>query len=353
MNQHEDAPRDLTIVDIAREAGVSVTTVSRILNGKPDVAQRTRNRVLDVIKRTGFTPHAQAQRLRAGSTRTIAVVFPLSEPHSMQNITQLELNFMLGAATAAGEENYFINLLSTPMTPETLLGLYKGNIVDGLVLMEISMQDWRVELLREHRLPFVMIGRTDDNTGLDYVDLDLDDAVENAFDYLVGLGHSNIGFLTYGAVPLNRGLGPAVRSMQGYENAVGKHNIPALYRHVGYAVQDAIEACEDLFAQEPGLTAAVTVLDTMAIGCMRALHDRGMAVPDDFSLVGITSENLAQMVVPALTSIDFSASGMGYTAVKMLIERLQDAESEPKQLLMSAQLIERDSTGSAPPRTDR
>jgi len=255
---------------------------------------------------------------------------------------------MLGASTAAGEENYFFNLVSMPQTPESLLRMFRGNQVDGLVLMEVCMQDWRVDLLREHELPFVIIGRTEDNTNLNYIDLDIEQAVITAFDHLVSLGHHNIGYLTYDAIPYEKGLGPAVRSMAGYERAINKHHLPQLYRQVGYSVQDAIEACEDLFRQEPGLTAAVTVLDTMAVGCMRALHDRNLVVPDDFSLIGITSENLAQMIVPPLTSIDFSASEMGYKAVKMMTERLQEEDSLPEQILSSAQLIERESTGIAP-----
>lgn len=348
MPDHSTPEKELTIADIARIAKVSVATVSRILNNKPDVAKKTRQRVLNIIKETGFIPHAQAQRLRAGSARTIAVIFPLTEPVSAQNITQLELNFMLGASAAAGEDNYFFNLISMPQTPDSLLGMFRGNMVDGLVLMEVCMQDWRVDLLSEHELPFVIIGRTEDNTNLNYIDLDIEHAVITAFDHLVALDHHNIGFLTYDVIPYEKGLGPAVRSMAGYERAINKHNLPRLYRHVGYSVQDAIEACEDLFRQEPALTAAVTVLDTMAVGCMRALHDRNLVVPDDFSLIGITSENLAQMIVPPLTSIDFSASEMGYTAVKMMIDKLREENSLPEQILISAQLIERASADVAP-----
>jgi LacI family transcriptional regulator len=348
MTDHETPLRDLTIADIARLAGVSVSTVSRILNDKPDVSKKTRQRVLDVIRETGFTPDVQAQRLRTGSARTLAVLFPLADYASAPNITQLELNFMLGASAAAGEENYFFNLVSQPMTPASMLRMFRGNMVDGLVLMEICMNDWRVDLLRKNDLPFVMIGRTEDNSHLNYIDLDIEQAVIAAFQHLVSLGHTYIGFLTYDEAPYEQGLGPAVRGMAGYREAVAKHNLPLLYRPVGFSVQDAIEATEVLFQQEPRLSAMVTVLDTMAVGCMRALHDRSLIVPDDFSLVGITSENLAQMIVPPLTSIDFSASYMGYEAVKMLTRKLRDETSPPEQILISARLIERESAGTAP-----
>jgi DNA-binding LacI/PurR family transcriptional regulator len=352
MRGHESSDflqsHDVTIADIARAAGVSVSTVSRILNDKPDVAKKTRQRVLEVIEQTGFTPHAQAQRLRAGSARTIAMIFPLVEYPFTKNISQLELNFMIGASAAAGEEHYFFNLINAPMNEESLLRMFRGNQVDGLVLMEICMHDWRVDLLREHDLPFVMIGRCADNDGLSYIDLDIEAAVIAAVDHLVGMGHHQIGFMSYSAATYEEGLGPAVRGMSGYRIAAEKHGLPILYREVGFGVHDAIDATESLFDQEPELSAVVTVLDTTAVGCMRALHDRGLVVPDDFSVVGVTSENLAQMMVPPLTSIDFSASEMGYKAVKMLTANLRDDSTEAEQILISPRLIERESAGIAP-----
>src|SRR5258708_29925324 len=117
------APSELTITDVAKAAGVSVSTVSRILNGKQDVAKATRERVLEVIEQLGYAPHDQAQRLRGGKTRNLALLFPLKYPGNVP-YNPLDTDFIVAAAAAAGEKDFFLNLLTTPVTKQSLLNLY-------------------------------------------------------------------------------------------------------------------------------------------------------------------------------------------------------------------------------------
>src|SRR5512138_2422260 len=126
------ADNEVTIFEVAQAAGVSITTVSRILNNKPDVSKATRQRVQQVIEALGYTPHAHAQRLAARKSRTIALLFPLERAVSL-----LELDFIVGAAAAAGEENFFFNFMTAPITKSSLFGLYRSVQVDGIILMEI------------------------------------------------------------------------------------------------------------------------------------------------------------------------------------------------------------------------
>ena len=185
-------PTEITIAEVAQTAGVSVSTVSRILNDKPDVAEKTRQRVLQVIEELGYTPHIQAQRLAAGKSRTIALLYPVD----YIEFTRQEMGFISGVGKAFGEADFFLNLITTPVTERSLTNLYRSGQADGVILMEIDMHDWRVATLRERNYPFVMIGRSADNTGLQFVDLDQENVVITAFDHLVGLGHQQIGFLS-------------------------------------------------------------------------------------------------------------------------------------------------------------
>src|SRR5581483_3796167 len=203
-----------TIADVARAAGVSVSTVSRILNGKQDVAEATRERVQQVIAELGYSPHAQAQGLRAGRTRNIALLFPLKYPGTLP-YNSLETDFIIGAAAAAADRNYFFSLVTTQVTKDSLIGLYRSAQIDGLVLMHIHTQDWRVDLLRHKNYPFVMIGHCADNTGLNFIDLDFEAVVQTAFDHVIELGHQRIGFLALPAEMRLRGFGPAVRAWEG------------------------------------------------------------------------------------------------------------------------------------------
>ncbi|MBK8021797.1 MAG: LacI family DNA-binding transcriptional regulator [Chloroflexi bacterium] len=188
-----DESREYTIADVAKRAGVSISTVSRILNGKQDVAAATRERVKQVIDELGYTPHAQARSLRAGKTHSIAMVFPQKNPATTP-FNPLDLEFMVGSATAAGERSFFFNLVTAHLNKRALLEMVRSAQVDGAILMQIHVQDWRVELLREKGFPFVMIGHAAENTGISFVDLDFEMAAQVAFEHLIGLGHRQIAF---------------------------------------------------------------------------------------------------------------------------------------------------------------
>ncbi|MCK6626036.1 MAG: LacI family transcriptional regulator [Anaerolineae bacterium] len=331
---------EVTIFDVAQAAGVSITTVSRILNNKPDVSAATRQRVQQVIEELGYHPHAQARRLAARKSRTIALLFPLDRA-----VGQLELDFIVGAAAAAGAENFFFYFVTTPITESSLLGLYRSAQIDGAILMEIHTQDWRVELLRAYDYPFVMIGHCANNTGLSFVDLDFEESIILAFDHLVELGHREIGFLGQPQVRRQQGYGPAVRCWAGYERALQKHNLTPIYHEERIDVQALFDATLKLLEERPHLTAIVATQGAPTVGVIRALRQAGRAVPDEFSVVGITTENVAELITPPLTTINFPAYTEGLQAAKMLISQLNQKPLENKQILLPPQLIIRKSTG--------
>ncbi len=338
---------ELTIADVAREAGVSVSTVSRILNGKQDVAQITRERVQSVIEQLGYSPHAQAQRLRAGKTRNIALLFPLKYPADTP-FNPLDMDFIVGAAAASGEREYLFSLLTNPVTKRNLLNLYRGAQVDGAVLMQIHTSDWRVELLRQRDYPFVMIGHTDDNEGLSFIDLDFEAAIELAFDHLIKLGHRNIGFLGQSHDLRESGYGPAVRTWNGYQRALATHPIKTAWREASFGGKDSLVATLELLDELPKLSAIVTTHAYPALNIVEALVQRGRHVPEDCLVITMTEERIAALTNPALTTIDFPSYDMGYRAVKMLIEMLQGTMSEPEQILIPPRLVVRKSTNDTP-----
>ena len=332
---------ELTITDIAKAAGVSVSTVSRILNGKQDVAPATRERVQQVIEQLGYAPHAQAQRLRAGKTRNIALLFPLKYPGNLP-YNSLEMDFILGAAGAAGQEEFFFNLITNPVTPQSLLTLYRSAQVDGLVLMHVHAQDWRVDLLRENDYPFVMIGHTADNTGLSFIDLDFEASVMTAFQYLIDNGHRRIGFLALPAEMREQGYGPALRGWSGYQKVIDAHHLKPLYREVHYAAQDIFETTLDMLHEQPDLTAIVTTHEFAALSIIQALKLEGREIPSDCSLIALETEHIAELSNPPTSHVVFPSYQMGYRAVEMLIRTLEG--EEPQQILLPPRLVIRDST---------
>src|SRR5712691_5102717 len=215
---------DLTIDDVARLAGVSVSTVSRILNDKPDVALSTRQRVKQVMDDLGYSPHTLAQRLAERRSRSIALVFTQRRSAGRDEVAI----FIVQEAFSAEAENYLFSLVAAPTTESRLLNLYRSAQVEGVILMEIHLDDWRVELLKKHGYPFVMIGRCADNSGLSFIDLDFESAIVVAADHLVQLGHRRIGFLNSGALR-QEGYGPAVRAELGYERAGDAYPVELLH----------------------------------------------------------------------------------------------------------------------------
>jgi DNA-binding LacI/PurR family transcriptional regulator len=337
-------PVNLTIEDIARAAGVSVSTVSRIINDKPDVAVATRTRVQQIIDELGYRPHSQAQSLAAGKSRTIALLFPSNHT----GFTQLELDFFIGAAEAAAERGYFFNLMTGPMADTDLLKLYRSANFEGTILMQICLHDARVESLRAHHYPFVMIGRCQDNTGLSYIDLDFEAGIQMAFDYLHDLGHQRIGFIAAPQALLAQGYGPAVRSLWGYERVLAAYGWSPLVREAERGLDDMYAATVDLLKEQPDLTAVVTMYGGSVSAIIRAAQDSGRCVPDDFSVIAIASTRLSELMMPRLTAIDFPTGEVGYRAAQLLLDKLQGVRLQSEQIVLAPQLVVRESTGPAP-----
>lgn len=334
-----------TQLDVARLAGVSRTTVSYVLNDSTDVSipEETRQRILDAVETLGYTPHAQAQRLRSGKAHTITMLFPWDEASK-----QIELEFLTGAARAATEENYFFNLITAPMSEENLLSLYRGTQTDGVVLMQIHLQDWRVDLLRDNDYPFVVIGRCEDNTGLSYVDIEYDQAIWGAFKHLFDLGHRNIGFLTFPEAWRLEGNTAPAQCIRGYEQAQRTFAVNTAVREVTMSVDDVYQATYELFDELPQMTAIVSAYSATQAGTYRALFDRGLRIPDDFSVVGIAGEANAGLMMPALTAFDSQNFERGYRAAKILFKMLQSASPVVEQIVLPMELTVRETTGPAP-----
>ncbi|MBZ0291434.1 MAG: LacI family transcriptional regulator [Anaerolineae bacterium] len=336
--------RGITIADVAKAAGVSVPTVSRILNNKEYVADETRQRVHEAIRELGYTPHTQARRLRGGVSMTLALHHPIESPHELTAV--IETPYLTGAAAAASEREYFLNSLVSKLTPETLLNMYRSNQIDGIILLQVCMDDWRVNLLRENNYPFVMIGRCADLENLSFIDLDFERAILDAFDYLVELGHQTIGFLNYPQNWREAGIGPAVHSFDGYQQALKKYGLTSCYREIGLnSVEEGFEGTHDLLLENPELTAIITVSHMTAAGSIKALTQCGRSVPQDCSVMAIGfGGDFASVLTPSLTTLEWSPYEVSYQATLMMTDKLGQGHLPAQQILVPPTLVVREST---------
>ncbi|MDZ4765149.1 MAG: LacI family DNA-binding transcriptional regulator [Chloroflexota bacterium] len=339
---------DLTIIDIAKLSGVSISTVSRILNGREEVAPATRARVQRIIDEVGYQPHAQAQHLRARRAMMIALLYP---PPTQTDyvMTQFVLDFMIGASQRAGQNRYLFSFITQPLDPSSLLNLYRSGQIDGAILMQVRLQDWRVDLLRHEDYPFVLIGRCADNDGISYIDLDFEAAVLSAYDKLVELGHQQIGLITFPRRTHDEEYGPAVRSIQGFEAACAKHGLTPILYEAEFGMEPMFAALECLARQYPDLTAIVTSHSESISAILQAADALGLQIPHDLSVIAPLEDTLAERSTPPLTTIDFPSYDMGQQGVDMLLHKLEHPQAAPQQILIAPRLVMRESVRAHKP----
>ncbi len=337
--------RGPTIDDVAARAGVSPSTVSRVLNGKTDVSAATRSRVESVMKELAFSPALMAQGLARGRARTLSLLFP----GRSATVASSGLEMVFAVARAAARHGYACSLVVDPIDEGSLLDLFRSGAADGVVLALVEWEDARVDVLREHDLPFVGIGRTASPEATSYVDVDEEGAVEQLVDYLVTLGHRRIAFMARA----RSAVGLSVRLRRGFERAVERHGLDAA--RIAESELDpaaAGRAALDLLRQDPGLTAFVTTHWGVSAGLLGALAGARHRVPEDLSVVGLAPGPLADATVPALTGVAYPAEELGQRAVDSLVSELRQRAAgrrpAPEQALLQPGITIRRSVG--PPR---
>lgn len=334
--------KNTTIIDIAEAGGVSVTTVSRIINNRPDVAEDTRRRVLQLMKERGFTPQITWQQIRSGKSLFIALNFP-------QDFNPPSQGIITAVALGCEDANYSLNLIAKSLTDSDLLAIFRSGQSDGIILMEILLHDRRVELLKQYDLPFVMIGRCADNTGLNYVDVDIEKGVADAVQHLYNLGHRRIGFVTLVPVLKEKEYGYTAWALKGYEEICRKLELSTLWRAIDLSTDNARAVVLNILDETPNLTAIVVPQQIGILSVLKTIQSRGLRIPEDISIIGLLSETMSELVTPPLTTINFPAHEMGWQAAKILIGHLEGTLTAPQQILLRPELNIRGSTGPARP----
>jgi DNA-binding LacI/PurR family transcriptional regulator len=335
----------MNIGEIARRSGVSPSTVSYALSGKRAVSEATRQRIQAVIDELGYRPNATARALREGRTRTIGLVIPPARGR----LTFMQLDFVGGVMDAAARAD--LDVLLSPSGGDhdrSFERIATGRRVDGVILMEIRLDDPRVTRLQRLNLPFVAIGRTARPDGMSWIDVDYAALIARCVDHLADLGHRHIALINRSSELVAAGYGPAHRAHEGFVKATGRRNVEG----VEYPCADdaqAGEACvETILQTRPDITAAATVNEAALPGVQRALMRAGLEIPRGFSVAGVAARFWAEQFHPALTAADLPAAEMAATAVDFLTERIADPAAPPKQQLLVPSISLRDSTGPVP-----
>jgi DNA-binding LacI/PurR family transcriptional regulator len=326
-----------TINEVARRAGVAKTTVSHAISGKRPVALATRERIFKAMDELQYTPSPIARRLAGSPSHAIALVLPLAA----YTFADVEVRYVASIGAVVNQHGYtFLTLTAPQVNVDDLRQIVYSGLVDGVLLMRIQQKDERVKLLREADFPFVMIGRMRDNNGLIYVDLNGEAAIELAVDYLAGLGHHSIGFIS----PEDLNFGFAQRIVRGYEGSCEKHQLSRLMSPAIWAADAGYRATLTLLDQHPEATAIVVWSEVVAVGTISALRDLGRKVPEDISLISFDRSEHLHLASADLTAIDTRPEAVGGQAAQMLISLLEGKPLEREQILMPPLLINGKST---------
>ncbi|WP_062357570.1 LacI family DNA-binding transcriptional regulator [Herbidospora yilanensis] len=337
----------MNIGEIAKRSGVSRSTVSYALSGKRPVAEETRRRIQAVIDELGYRPNAMAKALKEGRTRTIGLVIP---PAS-QRLTDVQLGFVASVVDAAARAD--LDVLLSPSGGEhdrSFERVVTGRRVDGVVLMEIRLEDDRVTRLRQAGLPFVGIGHTRRPEEMTWVDIDYETLIARCVHHLADLGHRHIALVNRSAELVAAGYGPSHRAQRGFTRAVAERGLDGVEVCCADDAQAGRSCTERLLAAHPELTAIATLNEAAMPGMYRALAHARLAVPGDFSLTGVAARRWAENLHPPLTSADILADELGAHAVELLIQRIADPAVPHRHLLVAPPISLRETTGPARPR---
>ena len=333
-----------TIRDIAQRSGVSIGTVSNVLNNVPTVKEETRRKVQQAIAELKYSPNRAARSLASGTTQTLAFILPdICNPFFPEMVR--------GAMETANQHQYEIFLANIDNNPRKEIRFIENFIdrgVDGLIIATSDCSSKQVDRIRGTEAHVVIVDRDIEGLERDSVLLDNHRCGYMAAGHLVALGRRNIGLI----------LGPmetmtARKRLEGAKAVLGEHGLfrEALVRSGVYSYESGYQIMRELLAGPAPLDAVMCANDLLAIGSLKAAQETGLSVPDDLAIVGIDDILISRLVNPPLTTVRQPTFELGAIAAQMVIERIQGTvRGAARKVILAGELIVRGST-AGPGRT--
>lgn len=329
----------VTIKEVAKEAGVATSTVSRVLSNNPKISEETKAKVNEAIERLNYKPNAIARSLANNKTKILGVVLPSEADDLLTN--PFFINAMKGMSIYAQNKNYYITYVFAKDGKnefESIKEITNTNLIEGIILLRVNENDESIKFLNTIGFPFVAIGRPEKTEDVLWVDNDNFQAMYNVVNRLIQKGHKKIGFI--GAI---KTLNMSKDRLKGYKMALEVNGLnydeelvihKQLFKeNTGYA------GAEELLSKHE-VTAIVTTDDLLAFGVSQLLNEKRL---EKISLVGFNNIQLSKYQTPPLASVDINADELGYYAAKLLIEKLENEDIVNTHYIVNTEFIERES----------
>jgi len=336
----------VTLEDIAKKVGKSITTVSRALHDYNDVSPDTKALVRRVAAEMGYTPSTLAQRLQKQRTDTIGLILPTFGPRFSDPFFS---ELIAGIGNKAAELSYDL-LVSTRPPGEEEIKTYQMNVqsrrVDGFIVVRTRRRDSRIEYLQAVGFPFVAFGRTGNSMNYPFVDEDSEYGMRWLVEHLVQLGHRRIACI---APP--RGLNFTSYRLNGLQKGLQEHglSLPKPYiRESDLTQKGGYKQAKSLLDLPEPPTAIVACNDLMAFGALSAAQERGLTVGRDVSITGFDDIPMSEFSHPPLTTLRQPIYQIGAQVVEMLTRIIQGQPLERNQIILKPELVIRQSSGAPP-----
>lgn len=328
-----------TIKDIAREAGVSYTTVSNVIHGKTDhVSPQTIATINQIIERSGYVPNMSARSLVSNSSKVVGFINQLVPGTDGGFVADPFHSAFIGSVEEVLRENGYYLMLRTVKDSEELLTFLRNWNLDGLFFTGL-FEDSFFDTLKEISVPIVLIDSYIKHYTIQNVGLEDYRGGYLATKYLLDNGHRNIVF----ASPHLRAGGVVEERFRGYRQALSEFGVPFREDYIfeqEFDVSSGISLGRQIAAKE-GVTAIFATADILAAGIMAGLHACGKRIPEDISIIGFDDINICRLITPPLTTIHQNPAEKGRVAVEFMIKRLQNEPIEQNEIILPVSLVER------------
>lgn len=325
-----------SILDVAREAGVSSATVSHVLNGTRPVAPATQERVRDAVESVGYRRNLAARSLRTSTSSTIGMIVPDAANPFFAELAR-------GVENAAFEADYRVLLCNSDDDStkearyvETLI----ENLAAGAVIIPTDDNTKLVEALNERNIAVVVVDRALSDIEVDSVIPTHIQGAKQATQYLIELGHNNIA-----CIASRSGGTAASQRLEGFEQATSGRATQTHVRYGDFHYDSGYRCANELLRLQPRPTAIFACNDLMAIGALRAANEQGLEVPEDISIIGFDNIEAARYTNPTLTTVAQPLQEIGAQAARLLLARIADKTRSVTSMEISTQLVVRESTG--------
>ncbi|OXX84458.1 LacI family transcriptional regulator [Paraclostridium benzoelyticum] len=329
----------VTIKDVAKEAGVATSTVSRVLSNNPKISEETKAKVNEAIKKLNYKPNAIARSLANNKTKILGVVLPSEADDLLTN--PFFINAMKGMSIYAQNKNYYITYVFAKDGKkefESIKEITNTNLIEGIILLRVNENDESIKFLNNIEFPFVAIGRPEKTEDILWVDNDNFQAMYNVVNRLIQKGHKKIGFI--GAI---KTLNMSKDRLKGYKMALEVNGLNydedlVIHKQL-FKENTGYDAAKELLRKNE-ITAIVTTDDLLAFGVSQLLNEKNL---EKISLVGFNNIQLSKYQTPPLASVDINADDLGYYAAKLLIEKLENQDTVNTHYIVNTEFIERES----------